>query len=130
MRAIKEEAGLPLHFHTHATSGNGEVTVLKAAEAGADIVDLSISILSGLTAQPSLNAIVAALERRERDTGLDVQGLHKLSAYWEAVRQYYSPFEGAMKSTNADVYINEIPGGQYPNLRAQAHGLGLGDRWE
>ncbi len=130
VRAIKEETGLPLHFHTHATSGNGEATVLKAAEAGADIVDLSISTLSGLTAQPSLNAIVAALEGNERDTKLDVEGLHQLSAYWEAVRQYYAPFEGDMKSTNADVYINEIPGGQYTNLRAQAHGLGLGDRWE
>ncbi|MGH7909726.1 MAG: biotin/lipoyl-containing protein, partial [Thermodesulfobacteriota bacterium] len=130
VRAIKEETGLPLHFHTHATSGNGEATVLKAAEAGADIVDLAISTLSGLTAQPSLNAIVAALEGGERDTGLDVQGLHKLSAYWEVVREYYAPFEGDMKSTNADVYLNEIPGGQYTNLRAQARSLGLGDKWE
>lgn len=130
VRAIKEETGLPVHFHTHATSGNGEATVLKAAEAEADIVDLAISTMSGLTAQPSLNAIVAALEGRERDTGLDVRGLHKLSAYWEAVREYYAPFEGDMKSTNADVYMNEIPGGQYTNLRAQARGLGLGDRWE
>jgi len=130
VRAIKEETGLPLHFHTHATSGNGEATVLKAAEAGADIVDLAISTLSGLTAQPSLNAIVAALEGGERDTGLDVLGLHKLSAYWEAVREYYAPFEGDMKSTNADVYLNEIPGGQYTNLRAQARALGLRERWE
>lgn len=130
VRAIKEETGLPIHFHTHATSGNGEATILKAAEAGADIVDLAISAMSGLTAQPSLNAIVAALEGRERDTGLDVRGFHKLSAYWEAVRGYYAPFEGDMKSTNADVYINEIPGGQYTNLRDQARGLGLGDRWE
>ncbi len=130
VRAIKEETGLPLHFHTHATSGNGEATVLKAAEAGADIVDLAISSLSGLTAQPSLNAVVAALEGGERNTGLDVQGLHKLSAYWEAVREYYAPFEGDMRSTNADVYLNEIPGGQYTNWRAQARALGLGDRWE
>ena len=130
VRAIKEETGLPLHFHTHATSGNGEATVLKAAEAGADIVDLAISALSGLTAQPSLNAIVAALEGKERDIGLDVQGLHKLSAYWEAVREYYAPFEGDMRATNADVYLNEIPGGQYTNWRAQARALGLGDRWE
>lgn len=130
VRAIKEETGLPVHFHTHATSGNGEATVLKAAEAGADIVDLAISAMSGLTAQPSLNAIVAALEGRERDTGLDVRRLHNLSAYWEAVRGYYAPFEGDMRATNADVYINEIPGGQYTNLRDQARGLGLGDRWE
>lgn len=130
VRAIKEETGLPVHFHTHATSGNGEATVLKAAEAGADIVDLAISAMSGLTAQPSLNAIVAALEGGERDTGLDVGGFNKLSVYWEAVREYYAPFEGDMKSTNADVYINEIPGGQYTNLRAQAQSLGLGDGWE
>ncbi len=130
VNAIKEETGLPLHFHTHATSGNGEATVLKAAEAGADIVDLAIGTLSGLTSQPSLNAIVAALEGGERDTTLDVKGLHKLSAYWEAVREYYAPFEGDMKSTNADVYINEIPGGQYTNLRAQARALGLAQRWE
>jgi pyruvate carboxylase len=130
VRAIKEETGLPLHFHTHATSGNGEATVLKAAEAGADIVDLAISSMSGLTSQPSLNAVVAALEGTERDTGIDVKGLHKLSAYWEAVREYYAPFEGDMKASNADVYLYEIPGGQYTNLRAQAQALGLGDKWE
>lgn len=130
VRAIKEETGLPLHFHTHATSGNGEATVLKAAEAGADIVDLAISTMSGQTSQPSLNAVVAALEGTERDTGIDVVGLHKLSSYWEAVREYYAPFEGDMKTSNADVYLYEIPGGQYTNLRAQAQALGLGDRWE
>ncbi|HEX9830291.1 MAG TPA: pyruvate carboxylase, partial [Thermodesulfobacteriota bacterium] len=130
VRAIKEETGLPLHFHTHATSGNGEATVLKAAEAGADIVDLAISALSGQTSQPSLNAVVAALEGTKRDTGIRVEGLHKLSAYWEAVREYYSTFEGDMKASNADVYLYEIPGGQYTNLRAQARGLGLEERWE
>ncbi len=130
VRSIREETGLPLHFHTHATSGNGEATVLKAAEAGADIVDLAISSLSGLTSQPSLNAVVAALEGSDRDTGIDVTGLHKLSAYWETVREYYAPFEGDMKASNADVYLNEIPGGQYTNLRSQARSLGLGDRWE
>ncbi|HEX9665909.1 MAG TPA: pyruvate carboxylase, partial [Thermodesulfobacteriota bacterium] len=101
VRAIKEETGIPLHFHTHATSGNGEATVLKAAEAGADIVDSAISSLSGLTSQPSLNAVVAALEGTERDTGIDVKDLNKLSTYWEAVRGYYAPFEGDMKSSNA-----------------------------
>ena len=130
VRAIKEETGIPLHFHTHATSGNGEATVLKAAEAGADIVDSAISSLSGLTSQPSLNAVVAALEGTERDTGIDVKDLNKLSTYWEAVRGYYAPFEGDMKSSNADVYLYEIPGGQYTNLRSQAQSLGLGDRWE
>ncbi|MBI4229091.1 MAG: pyruvate carboxylase [Deltaproteobacteria bacterium] len=130
VRVIKEETGMPLHFHTHATSGNGEATVLKAAEAGADIVDSAISSLSGLTSQPSLNAVVAALAGTERDTGVNVEDLNKLAIYWEAVRGYYSPFEGDMKSSNADVYINEIPGGQYTNLRSQAQSLGLGERWE
>jgi pyruvate carboxylase len=130
VKAIKEETGLPVHFHTHATSGNAEATILKAAEAGVDIVDGAISSLSGLTSQPSLNAIVAAMENSQRDTGIDVKGLHKLASYWEDVRELYSPFEGDMKSSNADVYLYEIPGGQYTNLRAQANSLGLADRWE
>ncbi|MGQ0794262.1 MAG: pyruvate carboxylase [Deltaproteobacteria bacterium] len=130
VRAIKEECGVPIHFHTHATSGNAEATVIKAAEAGVDIVDLAVSAMSGGTSQPSLNAIVAALEGTKRDTRIDVSGLHKLAAYWEAVRDYYAPFEGDMKSSNADVYLYEIPGGQYTNLRAQAGAVGLGDRWE
>lgn len=130
IKAIKEETGLPLHFHTHATSGNGEATILKASEAGVDIVDLAISSLSGTTAQPSLNAVVAALEGSKRDTGLDINKLNMLTSYWESVRELYFPFETDMKSPNADVYIYEIPGGQYTNLRAQATSLGLGDRWE
>ncbi len=130
VKAIKEETGLPVHFHTHATSGNAEATILKAAEAGVDIVDGAISSLSGMTSQPSLNAIVAAMENSDRNTGLDVKGLNKLASYWEDVRVFYSPFEGDMKSSNADVYLYEIPGGQYTNLRAQANSLGLGDRWE
>jgi len=93
-------------------------------------VDGAISSLSGLTSQPSLNAIVAAMENSQRDTGIDVKGLHKLASYWEDVRELYSPFEGDMKSSNADVYLYEIPGGQYTNLRAQANSLGLSDRWE
>jgi len=127
---IKKETGLPVHFHTHATSGNGEATILKAVEAGADIVDLAISSMSGTTAQPSLNAIAAALKGHKRDTTLDVEKLNRLSAYWESVREYYAPFETDMKTSNADVYDYEIPGGQYTNLRAQAQSLGLGEQWE
>ncbi len=130
IKAVKEETGLPIHFHTHATSGNGEATIIKASEAGVDIVDLAISSLSGTTAQPSLNAVVAALEGTKRDTELDLNKLNKLSSYWESVREFYFPFETDMKSPNADVYLYEIPGGQYTNLRAQATSLGLGDRWE
>ncbi len=130
VKAIKEETGLPLHFHTHATSGNGEATILSAVEAGADIVDLSISALSSLTAQPSLNAIIAALKGHRRDPQIDVSKLNELSSYWEAARKYYAPFETDMRACNADVYEYEIPGGQYTNLRSQAQSLGLGDRWE
>lgn len=130
IKAIKEETGLPVHFHTHATSGNAEATILKASEAGVDIVDCAISSLSGMTSQPSINAIVSVLENSKRDTGIDVKGLHKLSAYWEDVRDCYATFEGDMKSSNADVYLYEIPGGQYTNLRAQANSLGLRNRWE
>lgn len=130
VKAIKEETGLPLHFHTHATSGNGEATILKACEAGVDIVDVCISSLSGGTAQPSMNAVVAALEGSKRDTGIDMKQLNVLSSYWESVREIYFPFETDMKSSNADVYLYEIPGGQYTNLRAQAKSIGLGDRWE
>jgi len=128
--AIKKETGLPVHFHTHATSGNGEATVLKAVEAGADIVDLCFSTISGSTAQPSLNAVVAALRGHKRDTKLNVDDLNAISGYWESVREFYAPFESDMKSSNADVYEYEIPGGQYTNLRAQAKSLGLGDKWE
>lgn len=130
VKAIKAETGLPLHFHTHATSGNGEATVMKAVEAGADIVDVAISSLSGTTAQPSLNAVVAALEGHKRATGLDTKKLNELSSYWEDVRRYYAPFETDMKASNADVYIYEIPGGQYTNLRSQAKSLGMGEKWE
>lgn len=130
VKAIKSETDLPLHFHTHATSGNGEATVIKAIEAGADIVDVAISSLSGHTAQPSLNAVAAALEGHRRDTGLDVKKLNELSSYWEDVRRYYAPFESDMKASNADVYLYEIPGGQYTNLRSQAKSLGIGDKWE
>lgn len=130
IKAIKKETGLPVHFHTHATSGNGEATILKAVEAGADIVDLAISSMSGTTAQPSLNAIAAALKGHKRDTMLDVGQLNRLAAYWENVREFYAPFETDMKASNADVYDYEIPGGQYTNLRAQAKSLGLGEQWE
>ena len=127
---IKEATGLPVHFHTHATSGNAEATLLYASEAGADIVDSALSSLSGNTSQPSMNAIVSALIGHDRDTGLDILNLNKLSNYWETVRKFYEPFESDMKSSNADVYQFEIPGGQYTNLRAQAQSLGLGDHWE
>src|SRR5690606_12210327 len=129
IRALKDEIGIPIHLHTHDTSGNSIATVLKAVEAGVDIVDLATASLSGLTTQPSMGALVAALERTERDTGLDGAALQKLDEDWEAVRKYYAPFEAGLKSGTAEAYIHEMPGGQYSNLFEPAKALGLEDRW-
>ena len=116
IQALKDEIGIPIHLHTHDTSGNGIATVLKAVEAGVDIVDLATSSMSGLTSQPSMGALVAALERTERDTGLDPDALQQLDEYWEVVREYYAPFEAGLKAGTAEVYVHEMPGGQYSNL--------------
>jgi pyruvate carboxylase len=129
IRAIREAVGIPVHFHTHDSSGIASATVLKAIEAGADVVDLAISSMSGLTSQPNLNSIVAALAPDTRATGLDLQALNEFSIYWESVRQYYAPFDSGPKFGSAEVYAHEMPGGQYTNLREQAAALGLGDRW-
>jgi pyruvate carboxylase len=127
--ALKEEVGLPIHFHTHDTSGNSGASVLAAVEAGVDAVDAAIDSMSGLTSQPSLGTIVAALRNTPRDTHLDGEALREISTYWEGVRQFYRPFESEMRSGNSDVYEHEMPGGQYTNLREQANSMGLGDRW-
>lgn len=129
VKAIREEIGIPVHFHTHDGSGIASASVLKAAEAGVDVVDLAVSSMSGLTSQPNLNSVAAALQANERDTELDVQALNEFSIYWEAVRQFYQPFDTSPKFGSAEVYDHEMPGGQYTNLREQARALGLGDRW-
>jgi len=129
IEALKQEIGIPIHLHTHDTAGNGVAMLLEAAEAGVDIVDLAISSMSGTTSQPSMGAVVAALERSERDTGLQLDALQKLDEYWEVVREYYQPFESGLKTGTAEVYLHEMPGGQYSNLREQAKALGLADRW-
>ena len=130
IKALKENIGIPVHLHTHDTSSNGGATLLKASEAGVDIVDAALSSLSGLTAQPSLNAIVSALEGSARDPLVNSRGLQKLSNYWETVREYYTPFESGLKGGTSEVYLHEIPGGQYSNFKPQVAGLGLLDRWE
>jgi len=127
--ALKNEIGLPIHLHTHDTSGNGVATLLKAAEAGVNIVDTAISSLSSLTSQPSMNAIVTALYGHERDTGMCDDMLLPISEYWEHVRSYYSKFEEGLTSPATDIYKYEIPGGQYSNLKPQVVSLGLGDRF-
>ncbi len=128
--ALKQEIGIPVHLHTHDTSSNGAASLLKAAEAGVDIVDAALSSLSGLTSQPNLNALAAALAGTERDPMVNQRGLQQLANYWETVRDYYAPFESGLKSGTAEVYHHEIPGGQYSNYKPQVAGLGLLDRWE
>lgn len=129
IRALKEEIDIPIHLHTHDTAGNGVATLLMAAQAGVDIVDVATSSMSGQTSQPSMGAVVAALEGTQRDTGIDIETLQPLDDYWEEVRHFYAPFESGLKAGTAEVYIHEMPGGQYSNLREQAKALGLGDRW-
>ncbi|MFO1270435.1 MAG: pyruvate carboxylase [Rubrivivax sp.] len=127
--ALKAETGLPIHFHTHDTSGAAAASVLAAVEAGCDAVDGALDAMSGLTSQPNLSAIAAALAGTERDPGLDAHALHQASTYFEGVRRFYAPFESEIRSGTADVYRHEMPGGQYTNLREQARALGLAPRW-
>ncbi|HJZ65366.1 MAG TPA: pyruvate carboxylase [Candidatus Acidoferrum sp.] len=129
VKALNDEVDLPIHFHTHDTSGINAASVLKASEAGVDIADGAIASMSGGTSQPNLNSIVAALENTPRDTSLDLHALNECSDYWEAVRTYYGPFDSGPRSGSARLYDHEIPGGQYTNLREQAVALGLGHRW-
>ena len=129
VRALREETGLPVHFHTHDTSGAGSASVLAAVEAGAAAVDGALDAMSGLTSQPNLNAIVAALEGSERDPGVDREAMQVVSHYWEGVRKLYAPFESDIRAGTADVYRHEMPGGQYTNLREQARAMGLERRW-
>ena len=129
VKALRNEVSLPVHFHTHDSSGIASASVLKAAEAGVDVVDLAVSSMSGCTSQPNLNSIAHALRNAPRSTGLDVVALNELSIYWEAVRQYYAPFDSSPPFGSAEVFHHQMPGGQYTNLREQATALGLGKRW-
>ncbi|BAE49043.1 pyruvate carboxylase [Paramagnetospirillum magneticum] len=128
--ALKQETGLPIHFHTHDTSGLSAASVLAAVEAGVDAVDAAMDAMSGLTSQPPLGSICAALAGHERDPGLDQGALNGLSRYWEGVRSLYAPFEADIRSGTAEVYLHEMPGGQYTNLRAQARSLGVEQHWD
>jgi pyruvate carboxylase len=129
VKTLRREIGIPIHFHTHDTSGVNAASVLKASEAGVDIADAAIASMSGQTSQPNLNSVVAALDRTRRDTGLDLDALNECSDYWEVVREYYAPFDTGPKSGSAEVYLHEMPGGQYTNLKEQAESMGLGARW-
>jgi len=130
VKALKDEVGLPVHFHTHDTSGIAAASVLAACAAGADAVDGAIDAMSGLTSQPNLGSIVEALRYSERDPQVDPQALRAISAYWEQVRRNYAAFESDMRAGASEVYVHGMPGGQYTNLREQARSLGIDDgRW-
>ncbi|UAC49261.1 pyruvate carboxylase [Bacillus aquiflavi] len=127
---LKETIDIPIHLHTHDTSGNGIYTYAKAIEAGVDIVDVALSTMAGLTSQPSANTLYYALEGTERKPSVDIKALERLSYYWEDVRKYYADFESGMVAPHTEVYEHEMPGGQYSNLQQQAKAVGLGKRWE
>ncbi len=129
VKALKQEVGLPIHFHTHDSSGLNAASIFKAAEAGVDVADAAIAAMSGSLSQPNLNNIAASLAHTKRDPGLDHQALYAASEYWEAVRAYYRPFDTGPRAGLADLYWHEMPGGQYTNLREQAESMGLGPRW-
>ena len=130
VKALKNEISIPIHLHTHDTTGNGVATVLMAAEAGVDIADTAINSMSGLTSQPALNSVVAALENTSRSTRIDLDAIDRISAYWAAVRPVYENFESDLKSGTTEIYKYEIPGGQYSNLKPQVESFGLGHKFK
>ncbi|MDS9466056.1 pyruvate carboxylase [Paracoccus sp. MBLB3053] len=129
VKALKDEVGLPIHFHTHDTGGIGGATILAAAAAGVDAVDCAMDALSGNTSQPTLGSVVEALRHTPRDTGLDIGAIREISNYWETVRAHYAAFESGLQAPASEVYLHEMPGGQFTNLKAQARSLGLEERW-
>ncbi|GLS30332.1 pyruvate carboxylase [Mesorhizobium albiziae] len=128
-KALREATDLPIHFHTHDTSGIAAASVLAAVENGADVIDAAMDSFSGNTSQPCLGSIVEALRGHERDPGLDPQWIRRISFYWEAVRNQYAAFESDLKGPASEVYLHEMPGGQFTNLKEQARSLGLETRW-
>ncbi|MGC1494244.1 MAG: pyruvate carboxylase [Sulfitobacter sp.] len=129
VKALKSEVGLPIHFHTHDTAGSACATILAASEAGVDAVDCAMDAFSGNTSQATLGTVVSALQHTDRDTGLDMKAVREISDYWEEVRGQYAAFETGMQAPSSEVYLHEMPGGQFTNLKAQASSLGLDDRW-
>jgi pyruvate carboxylase len=128
-KTLREEVGLPIHFHTHDSSGINAASSLAASDAGADIIDLALASMSGSTSQPNLNSVAAALSGLDRDPGLNPEALNAMSDYWEEVLEFYTPFNTAPRAGSAEVYIHEMPGGQFTNLKEQANAMGLGHRW-
>lgn len=128
-KALRDTTDLPIHFHTHDTSGIAGATVLAAVDAGVDVIDAAMDALSGNTSQPCLGSIVEALRNTERDPGLDPEWIRRISFYWEAVRNQYAAFESDLRGPASEVYLHEMPGGQFTNLKEQARSLGLETRW-
>ena len=126
---LKSAINLPIHLHTHDTSGNGLLIYKEAIDAGVDIIDTAVASMSGLTSQPSANSLYYGLNGFNRNLRADIEGLEELSHYWSTVRPYYSDFESDIKSPNTEIYHHEMPGGQYSNLGQQAKSLGLGERF-
>ena len=129
VKSLKEEVGLPIHFHTHDTSGIAGATILAAADAGVDVVDAAMDALSGGTSQPCMGSIVEALHNSERDTGINIENLREISDYWGQVRAQYAAFESGLSSPASEVYLHEMPGGQFTNLKAQARSMGMEEKW-
>lgn len=127
---LKDATNLPIHLHTHDTSGNGIYLYAKAIEAGVDIIDTALGSMAGLTSQPSANSLYYAMKGSKRNVRADIEALEKLSYYWEDVRKYYVDFESGMNAPHSEIYVHEMPGGQYSNLQQQAKAVGLGDRWD
>lgn len=130
IQELKSSINIPIHLHTHDTAGIQSATYLKAIDAGVDVIDVALSSMSGTTSQPNFNSIVAMMQGHEREHKMNLSALNEHSNYWEDVREWYYPFEADLKSPTAEVYANEIPGGQYSNLRPQARGLGLEDKFD
>jgi len=130
IRALKQEISIPIHLHTHDTSGNGLATLLMAAEEGVDIVDTAMNPMAGLTSQPALNSVIAALENTGSDTGINLDDIQKICDYWSETRTVYEQYESGLKSGTAEIYKYEIPGGQYSNLKPQVESFGLGHKFQ
>ena len=127
---LKQEIDIPIHFHTHDTSGLNAASIMSASDAGVDIADMALASMSGSTSQPNLNSVNAAMSGNERHPGLDNDTINEFSDYWEEVLTHYEPFYSAPRSGTAEVYLHEMPGGQYTNLKEQANSMGLGHRWQ
>ncbi|MFC6163260.1 pyruvate carboxylase [Lactiplantibacillus dongliensis] len=127
---LKDALDVPVHLHTHDTTGNGIFTYARAVAAGVDVVDVATSALSGTTSQPSMSSLYYALAHNDRQPNVDINNVEAINRYWQGIRPYYQDFSNGMTGPQTDIYQTQMPGGQYSNLQQQAKAVGLGDRWE